>query len=181
MTVWHLLFGAACLLSGVAAFVDFRSGLIPNSITLPMLAVGVPAHVISLSLASPSTTVWYWIADAVLGVLLCALVPLILWRTGGMGGGDLKLFAALGGLLGTRTGLEVELVAFTTAALIVPAVLAYRGQLLAVLSNTARLVTNPFVPVHKRRHMPLEMMTEVRFGPAIFLAMLLVTFARVWR
>ena len=42
-------------------------------------------------------------------------------------------------------------------------------------------MTNPFVPVHKRRHMPLEMMTEVRFGPAIFLATLLVTFARAWR
>ena len=181
MTVWHLLFGAACLLTGVAAFLDFRSGLIPNSLTLPMVALGIPAHVASLALASPSTSVWFWVGDAVLGLLLCSVVPLILWRTGGMGGGDLKLFAGLGAVLGARSGLEVELVAFTAAALLVPAVLAYRGQLFAVLSNTARLVTNPFLPVHKRRHMPVEMMTEVRFGPAIFLATLLVSAARLWR
>jgi prepilin signal peptidase PulO-like enzyme (type II secretory pathway) len=181
MTVWYLLLGAACLFTGVAAFVDFRSGLIPNSLTLPLLAVGLPVHVVALALASPKTSTAFWIGDALLGVLLCGLVPWILWRTGGMGGGDLKLFAALGGLLGARAGLELELVAFTAAALLVPAVLAYRGQLLAVLSNTARLVTNPFVPVHKRRRMPVEMMTEVRFGPAIFLATLLVSAARLMR
>jgi prepilin peptidase CpaA len=181
MTVWHYLFGAACLLTAVAAFLDYRTGFIPNKLTLPMLAVGIPAHVICLRLASPTTHVWLWVGDAVLGVMLSALVPLILWRTGGMGGGDLKLFGALGALLGVRAGLEIQLVAFTVAALVVPAILAYRGQLFAVLRNTASIVVNPFVPVHKRRHLPVEVMTEVRFGPAIFAATALVACARLFR
>jgi len=107
-------------------------------------------------------------------------VPLVLWRTGGLGGGDLKLFVALGALLGVRAGLEVQLVAFSVAALIAPTVLAFRGKLLAVLRNVARQLLNPFLPRDRRRPVPAELMTEVRFGPAIFAGTALVACARLF-
>ena len=36
------------------------------------------------------------------------------------------------------------------------------------LENTVALVANPFLPKHKRREITPEMMTSLRFGPAIF-------------
>jgi prepilin peptidase CpaA len=180
MNPWYLLLGFACLVTLVAALMDWRTGLIPNYITIPLVAAGVPLHIFTMRALAPSVNTWFWVGDALLGILICALVPFLLWRTGGMGGGDLKLFAALGALLGVRAGLEVQLVAFTVAALLVPAVLAYRGQLLQVLRNTGRLLINPFIPAHKRHSLPSEVLTEVRFGPAIFAAAAFVTCARLW-
>jgi prepilin peptidase CpaA len=181
MNAWYVLLGSACLVTFVAALVDYRTGLIPNYLTVPLVAIGIPAHIIALRLVSPQANLWILAADAVLGVLVCALVPFLLWRTGGMGGGDLKLFAALGALLGVRAGLEIQLVAFTAAALLVPAVLAYRGKLWQVIKNTGRILVNPFIPAHKREALPSEVLHEVRFGPAIFAAAALVTCARLWR
>src|SRR5690242_7959770 len=180
MNPWILLLGAACLATAICALIDYRTGFIPNQLTLPLALLGIPVHVVCMQQLAPTASVWLWLGDAVLGIVLCGAVPLLLWKTGGLGGGDLKLFAALGSLLGVRAGLEVQLVAFTCAAVLAPAVLAYRGQLLGVLRNTARLAVNPFMPAHRRYALPAEVMTEVRFGPAIFLGTALVAAARLY-
>ena len=46
--------------------------------------------------------------------------------------------------------------------------LAYEGKLLRTLGNTLALVVNPLRPKDKRKALPPEMMSEMRFGPAIF-------------
>jgi prepilin peptidase CpaA len=181
MNHWYLLFGCACLATALAGAIDLRTGLIPNALTLPLLAVAMPLHVLTMHTGAPEISTWLWVGDAVVGSLVCALVPLLLWRSGGMGGGDLKLFAALGALLGVRAGLEIQLVAFAVAALLVPAVLAFRGKLLAVARNIGRQLINPFLPAHRRSPIPPELMTEVRFGPAIFAGTALVACARFLR
>jgi hypothetical protein len=66
-------------------------------------------------------------------------------------------------------GLEVETYAFVAAALIAPARLAYRGQLLQTLRRSLLLVVNPLRRADKREPIPEEMMTWFRLGPAIFL------------
>ena len=179
MNHWTSLFGVACLFTAVAGAIDFRTGAIPNKLTIPLLALGLPAHVLALHAASPNVSAWLWAADAIGGSFICAFVPLILWRYGGMGGGDLKLFAALGALLGVRAGLEVQLVAFMVAALLTPAILVYRGRLLGFLKRLSQHVLNPFLPKHRRREIPPELMTEVRFGPLIFAGTALVACTRL--
>ncbi len=181
MNPWIPLLGAACLATAMSAVIDYRTGFIPDRLTVPLALLGIPVHGICLAHVAPTASAWLWLGDAVLGIALCGAVPLLLWRMGGLGGGDLKLFAALGALLGVRAGLEVQLVAFTSAAVLSPALLAYRGQLLGVLGNTARLAINPFMPAGRRHAVPTEVMTAVRFGPAIFLGTALVTFARLHR
>jgi prepilin peptidase CpaA len=79
-----------------------------------------------------------------------------------------KLLAAIGALLQWRAGIEAEFYAFLAAAIIAPARLAYEGKLLKVLGNSLALVVNPFRPKERRRQITPEMMTSVRFGPAIF-------------
>lgn len=181
MNHWTVLLSIACALTALAGFLDLRAGVIPNKLTLPALALGALLHSITLYYAAPRAAPWLWAADAIGGALLCALVPLILWRYGGMGGGDVKLLAALGALLGVRAGLEVQLVAFVVAAVAAPAVLAFRGRLLAFLGNLGWQLINPFLPRTRRRELPPELLTEVRFGPVIFVGTLLVSGAHLLR
>jgi Flp pilus assembly protein protease CpaA len=162
--VWTVLLIVALCVTSVAAIVDYRTGQIPNGLTLSTLVLGPIAHVLLFALAGkPGISMFYHAGNVLVGALLCACVPFALWRTGGLGGGDLKLFTALGGLLGLQRGLEVQLLAFLIALLLLPTVLAWRGKLWSTLRNTFRLVTN----LRGKAVEPTEM-TEVRFGPAIF-------------
>ena len=58
--------------------------------------------------------------------------------------------------------------------------LAYHGKLLRVLGNTFMLAVNPFLPRDKRREITPEMLTRMRFGPAIFGGTLVVAILH-WR
>jgi len=66
------------------------------------------------------------------------------------------------------------------AALVVPARLAWEGQLLRVLGNTVAIVMNPFLPEKRRRTLSPEMLTTVRFGPAIFVGTVIAALLQ-WR
>ena len=101
MTYLHVLYAVAVSVTLVATVTDFRTGLIPNWLTLPALVLGVVAHAIG----SGGRGALF----AGLGVLICGATPLLFHRLGAMGGGDVKLFAALGALVGPGMGLESEL------------------------------------------------------------------------
>lgn len=165
----HYFLAAAVLVAAVAAWFDWRTGHIPDWVSLAPLAVGPIAHGIVAVATGNSHEAVQAAGYSILGAATCAFVPLVLYRAGAIGGGDVKLLAAIGALLRTRVGIEAEFYAFLAAALIAPARLAYEGKLLRVLANSLALVVNPFRPKERRRPITPEMMTSVRFGPAIFL------------
>jgi prepilin peptidase CpaA len=158
----------AVVVSGIAAYSDLRSGTIPNWLTLSALAVGVTSHFgRGLALGGLGAAGTEALASLA-GALLCSLVPGLMFFKNGMGGGDVKLFAALGALCHPMLGIEAQLYAFVLAALIVPARLAYEGRLLEVLGGSLALALNPFLPQERRRVIPSTAMNWVRLGPAIF-------------
>lgn len=158
----------AVVLTAIAAWVDWRTDHIPNWMTLVPLAAAPVAH-FAWTLASRSMSEAAQAAGfSVLGAFACALVPLVLYRAGAIGGGDVKLLAALGAICRTKVGVEAEFYAFMAAALIAPARLAWEGKLLRVLGNTVSIVINPFLPEKRKRALSPEMLTSIRFGPAIF-------------
>jgi prepilin peptidase CpaA len=109
------------------------------------------------------------------GMLACLIVPGLLYRISagrGIGGGDVKLFAALGALLGPLKGVEVEFGAFVVLAALALVRLAYAGKLLAVLRNALKLLLGPVLPERWRRSPEPEALTEMRMGPAIAIACL---------
>ena len=76
--------------------------------------------------------------------------------------------------------MHVELYSFMVAAVYAPARLAYQGQLFRLLGNSAALVKNPFLPRARRTEVPPALLTELRFGPAVFVGAALVALVR-WR
>jgi prepilin peptidase CpaA len=160
---------AAVLVTLAAAWFDWRTGEMPNGVTLLPLAAAPVAHGVLAALGGGGFQAGVQAAGfSVLGAAVCVLVPAALYRAGAIGGGDVKLFAALGALLGTLIGVEAEFYACLAASVIALGQLAYQGKLFRVLANTFALAANPLLPKSRRREIPPEQLTWARFGPAIF-------------
>lgn len=162
--------GAAILVSLVAAITDSRTGRIPNWLTIGAAALGVGLHGIFVGTRASGMSL--------LGLVLAVTVPFFLYRASNgraIGGGDVKLFAALGALLGPIEGIEAEFGAFVILSVMGLIQLAFRGQLLRVLANSAGLLLNPFLPLARRRVIEPQSMTEMRMGPAIAASVLATT------
>ncbi|HVW25522.1 MAG TPA: A24 family peptidase [Polyangiaceae bacterium] len=156
---------SALIVALVAATMDARTGRIPNALTIPAALVAVLMHV-PMGVAG--------IGLSVAGCTLAALLPWSMHRVtrgAAIGGGDVKLFAALGALCGPAMGLEIELSAFVLVAVFAMVRLAFVGRLLRMLGNVACLVVNPFLPAKYRRPMDAEAFTAMRMGPAIFVGL----------
>ena len=158
--------------AAAGAFSDIRTGHIPNWLTLGTLAVA-PLLWFGAATADAGVAAGLQALGAsALGAGLCGIGPAMLFFRGGLGGGDVKLLAALGALLGPRIGLHAELFGFLFAALFVPGKLAWQGTLFSVIRGVLRSLANPFLPRSKQRPAPAELAMRLRLGPAIFLGTL---------
>lgn len=120
---WAMLF-TAILLAG--AGIDFRTQLLPDSLTLPLLWLGLLLNLDGMYVP---------LADAVVGA---AAGYLVLWSvfwafkllTGkeGMGYGDFKLLAALGAWLGWQSLLGIVLLSSVVGAILGGAILLAAGK-----------------------------------------------------
>ena len=171
---------AAVLITAVAALIDWKTGHIPNWLTLGPLAVAPLAHAIVGMKEQGAAAAGIAFGWSALGAIACGIAPLLIWLANGGGGGDLKLMAALGALMGPLVGLEAETYIFVGATLYSMAWMAYEGKLLRTLANTFILAVNPFLPKDRRKALPEAMMTELRFGPSIFAGTCLATYLN-WR
>jgi prepilin peptidase CpaA len=184
MTVTNEGLALALLFTAAAAAWDLRSGHIPNRLTFAAILTGCALHVAVACLTARApqpdilTDIGLALARAAFGVLVCGLVPYLLFLREGMGGGDVKLLAGVGALLGPVLGLEVELYAFVAMALFACARLAYDGGLLRVLGHSAALVLNPLLPTERRRAVSPALFSSLKFGPAVFVATAAVALLR---
>ncbi len=160
-------FVAAVIVAVVAGWLDWRSGHIPNWLTLGPLLAAPFVHAVVGYLGAGHNAAIHGLLFSILGAFACGAVPLMLFQLGAMGGGDVKLLTAIGALCMASVGIGVEFYAFIAAAVFAFGRLAYQGKLLRTLGNTVSLVINPFLPKSRRREIAPEMMTELRFGPAV--------------
>jgi len=166
----HQFFVIAALAAAIAAWVDWRTGNIPNWLTYGLMGFGVVAHVFyTLVHTGRRVDAGEDGSFALLGALVCAVIPIGLYRVSALGGGDVKLFIGLGALLLPRFGLETELWSFCAAALISPVRLAWEGKLFQTVGNAAYILANPFLPKERRRELDRETVSWFRMGPAILL------------
>jgi prepilin peptidase CpaA len=161
------------LLTCLAGIWDLRTGTIPNRL---VLFGGLLGLALRLGVAAVSGDALRALALTCMGMALVSLVPLLLYRAGGIGGGDVKLLAVVGAVLGPYLGLEVELYAFAATLLYAPARLIWEGKLVTSMRSVGRLVVTPF---SRQPPTAASELTSFRFGPAIFVGALLAAGLRI--
>lgn len=155
----NILHGVLLALAGVSAFTDVRRGQIPNWLTLPVIVIAPVAHGILGGTRG--------LLDSAIGLLVCAIVPLLIFYREGMAGGDVKLFAAIGAVGGVTVGLEAQFLSLVVASIYAVGQLTWNGKLVTSLGNSLFLTLNPVLPRKLKRTIAPELMHRIRLGAAI--------------
>lgn len=129
---------ALLALAGAAGLADLRSGRIGNTITYGGVACGVLLGGVESGLPG--------LGLAVLGTLLALAVGVPLFLLGGMGGGDVKLYAAVGALVGPGGLLEVAAISLGIGACAAVVLLAWRGELGRTIASVALFFATALLP-----------------------------------
>jgi len=174
---YHVVLIIAAVFAGVAAIYDWRTGLIPAWLTFPMVVLGPIIHVVRYLIAKQTMeSALQEGGFAIGGAALCAVVPLILFRQGAIGGGDVKLMVALGALLEPMVGVEAQMYGFFAGAILAPARLAYEGKLFSTIQNSLMIGANLFLPKTRQRSIESSTLSWFRLGPAVFVGVLLAAY-----
>lgn len=163
-------------LTGAAAIVDARTQRIPNRLIVAGLLLAVVVRV-GLAVSAVDAASHRALAEALLdamgsaalGLFGCALLPLVLYRAGALGGGDVKLLAVAGALLALGPGLELTRAALFAAVGYGFVKLTLAGRLWASLRSMGALSKRLACG---RSPTPLEggSLTPLPFGPHVFVA-----------
>ena len=123
----------------VAVASDIMTRRIPNLVTLGGLAVGLAIHGASGLVEGGLFGGLRGIGFALLGAVACGLVPFFAWKKGEMGGGDVKLFAAIGALVGPTIGFDVEARTFAFSLVVLFPYRLIRHRALGVALRNVRI------------------------------------------
>jgi prepilin peptidase CpaA len=165
------MLAVAVLATALAAAWDWRTGRIPNWLTGPAILIGLLGQGLIAGIHAKSF--WAGLEGsglAVLGGLVCAVVPLAMFCTNAMGGGDVKLFVAIGTLCLSMRGLTAQTYSFAFALAVVAVWLSVRGTLIQTIRDSLRLLRRPFgvAATPKQERAGSDALTSFRLGPAIF-------------
>ncbi|HNX26873.1 MAG TPA: A24 family peptidase [Phycisphaerae bacterium] len=124
VTLQYWPFMLAGVLLAVSAWSDYRRHVIPDAFTLPVLLIALAGHLACSFLVAKnpdnnnifSAVGVMGFRDSLYGLLLGGVPMTFVWRAGGVGGGDVKLLAAVGATLGWRWTLDIMFVAFILSA-----------------------------------------------------------------
>lgn len=93
-----MAYGVMVLVTLTASVTDLKTGLIPNRLTYPAVLVGLVFWPIAGGVMGGADLAWELAQQSWIG-MLCGLLPFaLLVLTAGLGGGDMKLMAAVGAL-----------------------------------------------------------------------------------
>ena len=162
------------LVAGAAAVSDLRSRTIPNWLTVGGLVAGVVAQV--------ALGGWTGAKAAVLGFGLAMLIYLPLFMLRAMGGGDVKLMAALGATAGPQNWLSIFLITSILGGVIALGTILLRGRfgktmrnIRAILGQLVRLrapyEADPELDVAHPKSVGLPHGAVIALGVAAFLAL----------
>jgi prepilin peptidase CpaA len=129
----------------VACITDVKSRRIPNVLTFGAALAGVVYHGVNAQTSG--------LVHALTGWLVGAAVFFVPFALGGLGGGDVKLLAALGAWVGPADALWMALYTGLAGGVLAVVVAARRGYLRKALSNVWLLLSHWRVaglrPVHE--------------------------------
>ena len=123
----------------VASVTDVRSHKIYNWTTYPAIVAGLIGHTLLGGLTGQGS-VALGLAGSLAGLAVGFLPLLIVYLSGGLNAGDVKLMGAVGALTGWRFTLEAMFLGFLAAALIAIVLLLRRRMLVATLRRVGQFL-----------------------------------------
>lgn len=120
-----------------AFYTDWKYARIPNNLVVAGASVGIFGHLLMES--------WPGLFFALQGLAVGFVVLLLLYFFGAVAAGDVKLFGAMGALVGTVFTISTLFYAVFYACAIGIVLIILRGELLESLKKTAFLVLNFFM------------------------------------
>ena len=140
---------SAVLCAGIAAVTDVQSRRIPNLLTGPALLIGFGLHA--------ALGGWRGLEHSFVAALIAGGIFFVLFLTGGMGGGDVKLIAAVGALAGLTHVAYALIFTGLAGGVMALALVARRRRFRQTFSNVESLV------IHHRLH-GLEPHPQINVG-----------------
>lgn len=125
---------AACTCAIVAAGYDIKLRKIPNKLTGPAIIFGLLLH---LGLDG-----WRGSLTAAAAALIAGIVFLVFHLAGGMGGGDVKLVAAVACLAGLPNVIYLLILTSLAGGVMAVGFILIRGQVRQTLHNVVALVSH---------------------------------------
>lgn len=153
---------------GVAATIDYRTGLIPNWLTFPAILVAPLLHLLGYGFQG--------FGYSIAGIIVCGLIPYVMFCYDAIGGGDVKLFAAIGAIgapLLMLLTLEAQLYSFIVASVIALIQIAWKGSIKQSFQTMGTIISNLFKKSENRTPVDTSMTHSLRLGPSIFLGTLI--------
>lgn len=144
------------LLVTVAAVFDLRTRRIPNWLCAAGLVCGFACQIALLR--------WAGAREAILGTGLALLIYLPLFALRAVGGGDVKLMAAVGSMAGPKAWITIFLVTAIVGGAMALVLIAVRGRTRRTLRNVGILLTEL---VHLRAPHRVEEELDVTSGKGL--------------
>lgn len=159
-------------LCAAASYTDLRSRKIPDLLTLPAMVVALVLGFVGAGLPG--------LLGAATGLLVCGMVLGLVALAGGMGGGDVKLMAAVGALLGVPDCLWGLLYAALLGGALAIGMALFRGDLGRALKNIGSWVWGLARMAKERPALGEGAPLYVPYGVAIALGALWAEAGRYW-
>jgi Flp pilus assembly protein protease CpaA len=171
--MYHALLAVVVAFAACVAFVDFRTGMIPNALhgfaVFGALVVWVMGF--SMGTAAVDTPIMA-VRYALTGAIACAIPALLLYTSRTVGAGDAKALCSVGFVAGAELGLQITVASLVAAAVYGLAVAAASGALAQVLKGSSAVARN-WVSSPSGKHETSR--TMLRFGPPLFAATVAVS------
>lgn len=141
----------------LAAGYDAATGRIPNPLTYTAILIGLAINAAAWGLDRFGNAPIDWVGavgptQSFVGLLICGGIGILCMIGGGFGGGDMKVLASLGAMLGWRRSVDPLLFGLGVAAVYSLINLAIRGRLNRVMGIAA---TQLLTLVYLHRPAPL--------------------------
>ena len=171
----YFLVGALVVATAAAA-IDLRARRIPNWLTYSGIVAALAAR--------PVLAGWPALVDGVLGMLAAGGIFYLIFLMGGMGGGDVKLMAAVGAWVGTAQAVNVLLTTAIAGGVLAIGYLVFNRRIHTALSNTTELVRYHLasgLQPHPILNLQQPDALRIPYGLAIAIGTLYCTGTMFWR
>jgi prepilin peptidase CpaA len=163
MASYEVLFAASALTCAtVAACFDVKTRRIPNKLSVPCLMAGLLLHYFAQG--------WAGLGSSLAAAAIAFGIFLLFFLAGGMGGGDVKLIAAVGALAGLHMLPGILVATALIGGALAIGMVMMRGQMGVTLRNMASIAGHHAehgLSPHPTLHVRNEATLRLPYGVAI--------------